>query len=652
MHRRDGSRRPRRLVLEALETRALMAVGFDYVMAPRFGLDLNRNGLIDLPNTATYAQPSSLSLSFTVVDDPNPFLETVYSWSMRPTTSGGTPVVVQRTAAQIAAGDAPTVSVPAGTYTTTFQRSLGGVVTATVTQPVSVRDILIVSLGDSYSSGEANPEVFQGLSLPFPFPSDTVPYLQRSDLSQSVPGDTFLAASAFLSVTSTALWADGADGFYGPTPFGLNMTNDNRQSHRSTLAATAQYALQLERSDPHTSVTFVHVSQSGATAATTIGATPAYGKEDPSYVLTAQSKLIPAIVGSRPVDQMFVSLGGNDVGFATIAAELLVSNIFVTDVIGSTTSFVPSQRQAVLARAQAVLNSSLPLQTVRAIFNGKLAGLNAGYASVRNALRAGGVQATDTFLTEYPDPTRVFQTFTNPSNGQTFTQPWWGPAIFDILPGASVSATLSYFVSQSILGPLNNGLRQGASANGWTYLGNISSAFLGHGYAGPRAADALGNQRFIRTAREASLYQGPVGLTGPARTSGTLHPNEMGHQAIKNVIVGDLSPSVVGLGAAGGRFASARTLGGGASRSPRHAGLVFAWDFDRLPGEGAFRADAFGRRVAVTGVDPDPSTPGRVATLRVTNRLGLATEVAVTLPGRFPRPLAARAFGPATVARS
>jgi lysophospholipase L1-like esterase len=619
-------------VLEALEPRELMAVGFDYAMAERFGQDLNHNGLIDLPNTATYARPTTLNLTFSVLDDPNPDPSTLYSWSMQP-PGNGSPTVVERTAGQIGSGNLPTVSVPAGTYSTTFQRIVGGTVTDTVTQPVNVRDILIVSLGDSYSSGEANPEVVQGLSLPSEFPSGTIPYLENSDLNQDLPALAFTAVSPFLTQTTAALWADGADGYYGPTPFGLNMTEDNRESHRSTLAATAQYALQLERSDPHSSVTFVHVAQSGATTQTTIGAQPAYGKEDPNYVLTPQTKLIPAIVGTRPIDQLFISLGGNDVGFTTLAAELVVGGVVVSDVLGNVTSFVPSQEPAILAQAQQAIANSTALGIVQATFNALARSLPAGYASVQKALSTSGITVNATFITEYPDPTLIYKTFTNPSNGQPFTIPWWGPAAFDIVPPAEVSATEAYFVSQTILPALNGLAKQGAAANGWTYLGNISSAFLGHGYDAPRAADSIGNLRFIRTARESSLYQGPVGLTGPLHTSGTLHPNALGHQAIKAAILGDLSPSVRAVASPGGALALARPVG---RRNVRNAGLSYAWDFDRLPGQGAFRADAFGARTAITGHDPDPTTPGRVATLRVTNRLGITTEKAVFLPRRRP----------------
>jgi hypothetical protein len=624
------ARKPRRFAVEALEPRELMAVGFDYAMAERFGRDLNHNGRIDLPNTATYAQPTALSLTFSVLDDPNPDPSTVYSWTMQPGV--GSPTVVQKTAAQIASGDLPTATVPAGTYATTFQKIVGGVVQATVQQPVSVRDILVVSMGDSYSSGEANPEQIQGLSLPGYFPSGTIPYLQTSDLNQDLPGSAFVVASPFFTQTGIALWADGADGYYGPTPFGLDMENDNRQSHRSTVAATAQYALQLERSDPHSSVTFVHVAQSGATTQTAIGAVTAYGMEDPSYVLTAQTKLIQAIVGSRPVDQLFISLGANDVGFARLTEGLVASDIDLTDVIGNASSFAPNQVNRIYRQANQVIANSDALALVLAYFQFNKASLPSGYASVQAKLAEIGVTPGATFLTEYPDPTRIYQSFVNPNTGRPFTLPWWGPAVFDVAPPAGISATESYFVSGSILAPLNQALQAGAAANGWTFLTNISNAFMGHGYDAPKVQDGLGNVRFFRTARESSLFQGPVGLTGPLDTKGTLHPNALGHQAIQAVIWNDLAPAAqVGV-AVRGSTAVAMTRG----RGPRHvrdAGLTYEWDFDRLPGQGRFRADAAGHRVAITGADPDRK-PGRVATLRITNALGLSTERAVFLRTR------------------
>ena len=76
-------------------------------------------------------------------------------------------------------------------------------------QLIVVRDHLIVSLGDSYASGEGNPDVNRAGSTP-------------------------------------ARWVD-------------------KRCHRSAYAGPAQAALALERADPHSSVTFLSFACSGAT---------------------------------------------------------------------------------------------------------------------------------------------------------------------------------------------------------------------------------------------------------------------------------------------------------------------------------------------------------------------------------------------------
>jgi hypothetical protein len=77
------------------------------------------------------------------------------------------------------------------------------------TQEVTVRDMLIVSIGDSYASGEGNPDVNRSGDQP-------------------------------------AQWVD-------------------RRCHRSANSGPAQAAAALERADPHTSVTFLSFACSGAT---------------------------------------------------------------------------------------------------------------------------------------------------------------------------------------------------------------------------------------------------------------------------------------------------------------------------------------------------------------------------------------------------
>ena len=93
----------------------------------------------------------------------------------------------------------------------------------------------------------------------------------------------------------------------------------NRRCNRSALAGQAQAAIALERSDPHTSVTFVHLACSGAEIVTGVigpyaGVEPPPGAAD----LPPQIDQALALIGDREVDAVLLSIGGNDAGFGPI----------------------------------------------------------------------------------------------------------------------------------------------------------------------------------------------------------------------------------------------------------------------------------------------------------------------------------------------
>lgn len=132
------------------------------------------------------------------------------------------------------------------------------------TTPATVRNILVVALGDSYASGEGNPR-------------------------------------------NVDVWVrNGMAGSFEPYW-------DDDQCRRSARGAPAQAALLLERSSPSTSVTLVDVSCSGTTANQGI-----LGPQLSASVARSQVEQVQAIVGSREVDLVTLSVGGNDVGFASV----------------------------------------------------------------------------------------------------------------------------------------------------------------------------------------------------------------------------------------------------------------------------------------------------------------------------------------------
>jgi hypothetical protein len=89
----------------------------------------------------------------------------------------------------------------------------------------------------------------------------------------------------------------------------------NRQCHRSAKAGSALAAKAIEDADPKTSVTFVHLACSGATVVEGIIG-PYVGIEPGAPV--SQIVMADTLVGSREVDAIYTSIGGNDARFADI----------------------------------------------------------------------------------------------------------------------------------------------------------------------------------------------------------------------------------------------------------------------------------------------------------------------------------------------
>lgn len=154
-----------------------------------------------------------------------------------------------------------TVRLPEGSYTAVLEVRQGRR-RDRATLPITVDNIIVVSLGDSYASGEGNPRNV------------------RAWLRQ---GGSF-----------SPYWDD--DG-----------------CRRSARGAPALAALALEKSSAQTSVTLIDVSCSGATVdAGVLGSQPSAGQS------ASQVEQAAALLRGRAADLVVISVGGNDVGFGSI----------------------------------------------------------------------------------------------------------------------------------------------------------------------------------------------------------------------------------------------------------------------------------------------------------------------------------------------
>ncbi|HSM02882.1 MAG TPA: hypothetical protein VK960_10660 [Acidimicrobiia bacterium] len=493
----------------------------------RFGVDADRDGFIDMPNTFDYVQGSCTGdcteARFDVLldaaieglaIDPARIAPREYRWEIR-----GPGLV--RPLLYSSAYPELLVTLPEGEFEVTVSTPVTvgwATLSASVSERFAVEDVLVVAIGDSYASGEGNPEV------------------RRRDGSE-------------------ARWADSAD---------PDAAAAHAAAHRSSLAWPARLALAMERSDPHASVTFVSVAASGAGIER--GLLGSRGGAAP------QVDQLRALVGEREIDLLLIQAGGNDVGFAhavqalveadplfdPVCYDLLVENTFASVADGDWSRGVSLGYDAPLSVVCRPAESRRGWESVAG-----LDGLPEQFSRLATALE--GFEIGEVVLVGYPDPTG------GDAAGGTCRE----------IVGDTASPLGFHEIDRNeqqmgvarILRPLNAALEASARAHGWRYVDGIAEAFAaGHGYCAPwpdygspsqpggsgRGSPSLddpdrwfrnpgrsggpmlmgdGLVTWYRTAAQSAALQGPGARY---MTKGTLHPNELGHEAIARLVLAAL----------------------------------------------------------------------------------------------------------------
>jgi len=396
------------------------AVDFDWMVPERYGADQNLDGLLDYypPDGTLQISPARWRVDFTfTVGNACPGNLTV-KWTVNGVAIvGGDPAVM--------ADNPATCKFSYGfPKEDTFQvqlelRDTASNVVGQKQKPVIVQDWLIVSIGDSVASGEGNPDK---------------------------PGP---------------VWED-------------------RQCHRTSAAGPSQAALTIERADPKTSVTFIHLACSGATIGD--GLLGSYVGQEPGRPLQPQVQAMDLLVGSREIDALLISIGANDVEFSEIVQRCFL---------------------------QADCDDASNQGSAAAFFNRKLPKLPDAYDRLGSRLRSGlrhPVRDGRTYITEYFDPTR------------DQTGAFCDNKILEEagdLPGVGITGTEAQWASTDMLVRLNQAVAAAAQRNSWHYVGGIYNDFKNHGYC------AIDSQRWIVQLTESLLNQ--------HNQFGTIHPNRLGH---------------------------------------------------------------------------------------------------------------------------
>lgn len=388
----------------------------------------------------------------------------------------------------------------------------------TWTNTVVVKDLLIVTIGDSYAAGEGNPEYSR---------------LQGQKYGH---------------------WVDD-------------------RCHRSSYAGPARAAYALERQDPKTSVTFLSFACSGANinldanadgedwdpykpkTSNKVGSGvlgPFMGAQ-PSEPVDFTDRLPSQIdqlrttlgVGSVPaselrdIDALWMSAGGNDAGFGLLASACVVSDYCLEDTFTSTdgTTKVPLPVR---------VDQDLDLMPAR-------------YKALADALKPEnlGIKIAKSYITEYPDPGTEVRSDSGQVEeceeiledvmwlvraeveGRQWIRGWENPRAAEL-------GTELGFARKVFLPRLNAAIASAAQSYNWSYVGGISDGFQGHGYCvGPN--DSPDPERYVVTAAIAVELQGPcTGNCHRELTKGTLHPNQRGHLVYRDRILAAAQAQLVG----------------------------------------------------------------------------------------------------------
>ncbi len=434
---------------------------FDWTM-PQRARDADGDGIIDAGPPPGGYTPSSWAVELDACKSQPGGNRTIagYKWE------------VEGLAEQTTTNCKHTVNVPREqVYPTKLTLTLNDGTTVVANKNVKVVDRFIVVMGDSYASGEGNPHV-------------PIQY-----------GNGF--------VISPPVWED-------------------TRCHRSMWAASARAARALELQDPRSSVTYLTKACSGATIAEGILG-PYKGIEQTSGAkLPPQLEQVRSIIGGARIDNLLISIGGNDAGFAKVLADCILPG----DCFDNQT-LINEHNSAI----QGLMTSHYPQMR----------------ASIENPQT--GLNVDSTFITEYPD-------FTTDSDG-SFCDRMGDDILWPLHISQSESQWASTFVGGNIRNVLTSQVAA-AKAQGldWNFVDGVKAAWTapgshGHGYCVGSPTEPDPN-RWVQTFTDSCDIQGPPAGWNSVfgvwfyfchgdKTFGQFHPNKAGHQAIAQRYLASLS---------------------------------------------------------------------------------------------------------------
>jgi hypothetical protein len=394
---------------------------------------------------------------------------------------------------------AHTFSVPGpGSYQVSVSTVSPAGVRTLQSKKIVLRDILVVSIGDSAASGEGNPDKPgrpKGFDPDFGW-LDLIPIVGAYTLAKGLYDALRNVVKKKLTTLTRAL------------EFTLEMDPEpvwlERRAHRSLLSGHAIAARMVEQARPGTVVTFLPFGRSGASIEKGL-IKASRGPSDSFISKMTEIDEVTRTVGKRRIEALLIYVGINDIG---ITDELI--GLTKGDIGDFWWAFAVGGDDAA-NRAAALTHAKDVIATFPDMFK-DLASEITEKLNVRHV-----------YLCEYPSGLFDDQLATPKAGCGLFSSD------FDMDITGADARTI-----QDINNRLNDGLRQvvadinkginegtiqAAEGHEWFYVTNIANRFRGKGYC----TDVWVKRAFIQ-AEESLGFQGD--------TEGTVHPNQRGHKII------------------------------------------------------------------------------------------------------------------------
>ncbi|WP_158540185.1 hypothetical protein [Rhodosalinus halophilus] len=377
---------------------------------------------------------------------------------------------------------------------------------------LDLRDFLVVALGDSYSSGQGNPDI------PGAPDHDNAWYdvfLPTLGFVVSLSGGMFTAPLAYrfgkeaLDAAKDMLaekWPTIARQQKATIATDPDPVWQEPAAYRSLKCGTALGAGSLENPELGRLVTFLNFARTGSEVFDgLLGPRTSDGLPIDDWIgnMGQVEEMAETLTraGRTEIDALVISIGVNDLGFATRLTSLVADDsIALLGGVGDDTK----NREETLKRAEHLLDS------------GKIRG---ALDSLRQALEELPLSIHQVYLLEYP--AAIFD--------RADGKPHPGCEIFGSAFDLDIDQRDAELTRHLGL-RLNEVIREAANDFGWVHVGNIDAGFRGHGYC-------MGEDSFYRTASQSLVLQGD--------TEGTMHPNGAGHAVVGEQVAQALEQHMV-----------------------------------------------------------------------------------------------------------